>query len=172
MKIERGTHTKQRPTAERLRTLLDYCQETGRFTWRFNRGGRAVAGSVAGATDKRGYICINVDCHLYKAHRLAWLYVYGEWPDGEIDHIDGQPANNAIANLRVADRTAQNRNRKINKTNTFGLKGVGRHGKRFKASIKIDYKSILIGVYDTPEEAHSAYVAEASRRFGQFARAG
>jgi hypothetical protein len=172
MKIKRGTHTKQTPSAERLRTLLHYCEETGQFTWRVNRGGKAIAGTIAGTPDKHGYICINVDCRLYKAHRLAWLYVHGEWPEREIDHIDGHPANNSISNLRVADRHDQNRNRRINKTNRLGVKGVRQFGLRFEARIKVNYQNIVIGRYDTAQEAHAAYVREATRRFGEFARAG
>lgn len=167
----RGVHTKQRPSQDRLRELLSFDPEAGVFTWRVNRGGKARAGSVAGTPDKHGYICIHIDCGLYKAHRLAWLYVNGEWPVGEIDHADGNPSNNAIANLRAADRTKQNRNRKINKTNRLGLKGVRKFGARFEARIKVNYRKIVIGVYDTPEEAHSAYVREANRLFGEFARA-
>lgn len=85
-------------TVERLRELLDYDPETGVFRWKEPRR-KCRVGEVAGSLRKDGYVKIQVDGRFYQAHRLAWLCVYGVWPSA-IDHIDGNRANNAIANLR------------------------------------------------------------------------
>lgn len=159
-------------TAERLRELLFYDPDAGTFTWRVARGGRATVGSLAGAISKRGYKSIFIDYKQFRSHRLAWLYVYGKWPDGEIDHINGNPSDNRIRNLRVSDRTNQCRNAKTKSTNLIGLKGVTAAGDRFRARIRVNYRLINIGRFNTAEEAHAAYVREAKRLFGEFARAG
>ena len=100
---------KPRVSAERLRQLLDYAPETGRFYWRKQRGS-AAAGSEAGTWHSHGYRVINIDGVAYYAHRLAWLYVHGEHPAGEIDHINAIPADDRIANLRQCSRSENARN--------------------------------------------------------------
>ena len=87
-----------------------------------------------------------------------------------IDHIDGNPLNNTRKNLRQCT-TAQNmRNQKLKSTNTTGFKGVFRHGERFRAQIMFNYKSIHLGIFDTAEDAHSAYKVAAQKYFGEFVR--
>ena len=88
-----------RLTAERLRQLLDYSPETGLFYWRVKRGSVA-AGTEAGTWHGNGYRKIHIDGVPHLAHRLAWLYVHGEHPTGEIDHRNGNPADNRISKLR------------------------------------------------------------------------
>lgn len=75
-------------TAERLRELLEYDEDTGVFKRKARTSNRISIGDIAGSSDAKGYVCIRVGGKTYKAHRLAWLYVYGEWPTGEIDHIN------------------------------------------------------------------------------------
>src|SRR5262245_57095359 len=89
-------------TRERLLELLEYDPETALLTWKQDRGGKAKTGIVAGRLAANGYIDITIDSRRYKAHRLAWLYVHGEWPPEEIDHRDLDKANNRLANLRPA----------------------------------------------------------------------
>ena len=94
-------------TAERLRELLHYDPETGVFTWKIRTSNRVKVGSIAGVIDPNGYIRIRLDGRLHQAHRLAWLYMAGQWPAIHIDHINGEKAYNRWCNLREATH-AQN----------------------------------------------------------------
>ena len=132
-------------TAAEVRSLLDYDPDTGVFTWRIRPGTTPAectfnarnGGKIAGAINGDGYRCISVHDRSYRATRLAWLYVTGEWPALEIDHEDGDVANDRFANLRLADRQQQQRNR-----GSFRgvLKGTKRtpYG-RYQAQIGVDY---------------------------------
>ena len=128
---------------ERLKELYSYDDKSGEFTRLTNAGGYAI-GSVAGRLSN-GYISIGIDGKEYGAHRLAWMYVYGEVPLFEIDHIDRNRSNNAIDNLRAATSSENNLNRKIFKNNTSGCKGVSFTDNRWRASITIDGKRINLG---------------------------
>lgn len=160
-------------TADAVRQLLDYDQATGVFRWRVQRGGRAAPGTVAGTPDDRGATIIRIGKRHFKAHRLAWLHVHGEWPSLDVDHIDGNPANNAISNLRLATMAQNLANAKRRKDNIVGLKGVSPRcdGKAFRARIAIGGRQLHLGSFPTAEEAHAAYMAAAERLFGEFARA-
>ena len=158
-------------TAEELREQLDYDPETGVFTWRVAKSNRVKVGGIAGSYDRDGYIRIQVRGRLCGAHRLAWLYVHGAWPLEQIDHINGVRDDNRIANLRDATNTDNCRNAKKRRDTRCALKGVYMEGKRFCASICVRGKNIRLGLYDTEEEAHAAYVAAAEKEFGAFARA-
>ena len=146
-------------TAERLRELLHYDPETGVFT-RLVRSGPAKVGDVAGTADTHGYIQISVDGALYLAHRLAFLWMTGEWPPHQVDHINGVRADNRFANLRPATNAENMQNvRRPYSSNRIGLLGVCRHGNRFRATIKVDGRCIHLGTFDAPEQAHAAYLA-------------
>ncbi|MFN7883268.1 MAG: HNH endonuclease [bacterium] len=147
-------------TAERLRELLDYCPRTGAFRWRKSRGGK-IEGSVAGYSAKNGYLQLGVDKKLYLAHRLAWLYVYGEWPARDVDHANGDRRDNRAANLRLASRSQNMQNqRRAHKDSKSGYLGVGLHASGlWRASITIDRTHTHLGYFKTPEEAHEAYIA-------------
>src|SRR4029450_2313606 len=114
-------------TAERLRELLDYDPETGDFTWKVNR--RCVrSGSVAGNVNcVDGYCYIGVDARRYHAHRLAWLYIKGAWPNDQIDHINGNKADNRFANLRQATHSQNQANGGRYSNNASGYNGVTLH---------------------------------------------
>jgi HNH endonuclease/AP2 domain len=147
-------------SAEQLRQVLDYDSLTGAFTWRLRPNRRIKVGDVAGSRDSGGYIAIRVLGRLNQAHRLAWLYTYGVWPDGHIDHIDGIRTNNSIANLRdVTHRINLQNQRQASSNNTHGFLGVSRNGNRWKAQIMVNGKNIHIGSHDSPELAHAAYIA-------------
>lgn len=157
-------------TAWRLRELLHYDPLTGVFTWVKDAGrwGRIKAGSVAGHQNSRGYMQIRVDERMYKAHRLAWLYMTGKWPEHQIDHISGVRHENAWCNLREATNSQNQQNvRKARSDNKCGLLGVSRDRDRWKAQIKIDGSNKSLGTFDTPEQAHAAYL-EAKARMHPF----
>jgi hypothetical protein len=149
-------------TAQRLREVFDYNPETGLFT-RLTSRGPAKAGELLGAkSNSRGYCLIGIDYEQYGAHRLAWLHVHGEWPKHFIDHIDGNPLNNRIANLRdVPHGTNMENQRQARRDNkATGLLGVKvRMAGRFQARIQVSGETRYLGTFNTPEEAHQAYLA-------------
>lgn len=146
-------------TADRLKELLNYNPDTGVFIWAKNRRKRK-RGEVSGSWHKDGYRKIKVDGRDYQAHRLAWLYVTGEWPQFTIDHIDGNRGNNVWRNLRDVPHAVNQQNRKTHqKSSTNGFMGVTRSGKRWTARIRLNGERKGLGVFDTPELAHNAYIA-------------
>ncbi|WP_046239044.1 HNH endonuclease [Delftia tsuruhatensis] len=151
-------------TQSRLFERLSYDKETGIFTNRFS-GSRKSKGEVSGRLNKFGYRQIQIDKKLYSAHRLAWLYVNGEWPDGLIDHINRVRDDNRISNLRVVTRAENNQNIGMLKTNTSGYRGVhyDARGRKWRASITVENKKVSLGSHLTPEKAYEAYV-DAARR--------
>ena len=156
-------------TAERLRELLEYDPETGAFTWRVSTSNRVRAGSVAGHLHSKWYINIQIDGRLYLAHRLAWLYIHGAWPEAEIDHIDDDPSNNRLANLREVTNQKNHQNqRRANTDSSTGLIGASPKKGKFQAQIMINNKKRFLGYFETPEAAHEAYI-EAKRQH-QFTR--
>ncbi len=158
-------------TPDRLRKLLDYDTATGRFVWRVTRQCRRV-GDCAGCVENNGYMRIRVDGQRHMAHRLAFMHVYGRCPSGQIDHIDGDRTNNRIDNLREASPSENIANTGRLRTNTSGLKGAffKRETARWFAKIVKNGRSRHLGYFATAEEAHAAYVAEAQRLHGSFAR--
>lgn len=146
-------------TAERLRQLLSYDPETGVFRRRVTQTNRNKVGDVAGTPNDKGYLLIMVDGRRYLAHRLAWFYVYGEWPAGEIDHINRQRSDNRIANLRDATRSLNTQNTGMFSSNTSGKKGVSFHraSGKWQARIGLDGRLIHLGVHATKELAALAY---------------
>jgi len=151
---------KNTTTAARVRELLFYDPNTGVFTWRLNRGGRK-AGSVAGrGGHQRGYRLIGVDGKTYLEHRLAWLYVTGEWPQDEVDHIDGKTDNNRIANLRQASRVQNSQNSKRYVGATSMHPGVYWNKSRGKWAVRIrvgDGSRKFLGRYDDEYPAALMY---------------
>jgi len=155
------TAAQQALEAKRLRDVLNYDALTGVFTWRgqTTKNSRRIAGQVTGCPDNQGYLKIQIDGKSFRAHRLAWLYVHGEWPRGHIDHVNGNRSDNRIDNLRDTTREVNLQNqRKAVCTNKSGLLGVSSSGNRWRASIRIDGIKTHIGVFETPQMAHQAYV--------------
>jgi len=148
-------------TAEELRNLLAYDPTIGIFTWKQRVAKCVQIDNVAGNTNKIGYVTIGLRKKVYKAHRLAWLYIHGSWPNGLIDHINGIKSDNRLSNLRVINETGNSENvRKPNKRNKSGFMGVILFQNKWRASITIKRKTHRIGDYITPEEAHQAYLEE------------
>ena len=112
-----------------LHELFDYNPVTGGWTNKTNRGSRARVGHPAGSLDKDGYVRIRISSIDYQAHRLAWAYVHGDFPEGEqpfIDHINGNPSDNRITNLKISSQAENNKNKKMKSNNTSGVTGVSR----------------------------------------------
>ena len=165
-------------TPEQLRAALDYDPLTGVFKWKHRPecppfwNGR-WAGRDAGVTDN-GYRVVTVNRNRYPASRLAWLFVYGEWPENLIDHANGDTGDNRIANLRDATTSQNGGNMRMPQRNKSGFKGVSWVEKRKKwaAQIGVRGKYYNLGSYDTAKEAHEAYCRAAARLHGEFARFG
>jgi HNH endonuclease len=120
------------PPIDRLRELFSYNPETGLFTRRAAvGGGRYPAGVVAGSKTNNGYIVVRIDGCLYFAHRLAWYFVYGTWPE-EIDHLNHKSDDNRIANLRPASHTLNILNSKLQVGSRSGITGVYNDGPRYR----------------------------------------
>lgn len=157
-------------TQARLKELLEYDPDTGVFTRRVSSG-NATAGSVAGRSLPSGHIQIGLDGRRYYAHRLAWLYVYGNWPSAEIDHVNRSPADNRLSNLREATRHENGAKRSIFNNNTSGVKGVyweAAYGK-WHARIRVNGELRSLGRFVSLDEAAAAYAAAARQCFGDFA---
>lgn len=153
-------------THDRLLEILDYDPETGVFVWKTQPCRRLRAGERAGSLRCDGYRFIRINHKQYSEHRLAWFYVHGRWPAVCIDHVNRDPSDNRISNLREADHT-QNR---VNRGAPAGkMKGARFNGSGWVASIKAYGKSKYLGTFSTEEEASRAYAEAASRIFGEFA---
>jgi hypothetical protein len=162
-------------TPERLRELLDYDPETGEFTWRVTRNHNARHGQRAGSTHGKGYWGIAIDGRKYQAHRLAFLHIFGKWPDGDLDHANGVRTDNRIANLRLATRSQNAANRRCSRRNiSSGFKGVHFEPQtgQYRARIGKHGKSQHLGLFRTAADAHAAYCAAAREVHGAFWRAG
>ena len=155
-------------TAAALRQILIYYAHTGQFIWR----GGCHAGWVAGGKNRKGYWRIWLFGKYWSAHRLAWLYVVGEWPDREIDHVDCDKLNNRFANLREAT-SAENKWNTTKQSGTLSsYKGVTWHKSgKWQASIRSHGKQLHLGLFSTEAEAHVAYCKAAIDQHGPFARA-
>lgn len=154
----------KQPEALRLaevKRFLSYDANAGSFTWIESRSRTAKAGMQAGSKDNHGYIKVMFQQKLYKAHRLAWFYVYGEWPAGQIDHINGDRADNRISNLRIVSnkQNQENVGRKAN--NTSGYRGVSFYRKsgKYEAHIRHNGKKRHVGTFLTAEDASQAAMA-------------
>jgi hypothetical protein len=143
-----------------LQRLLSYDPNTGNFTW-LTRVSNVPAGSVAGTKNSKGYIQIRANGQRYLAHKLAWFYTHGVWPTKLIDHINGIPDDNRIANLREvsANENMHNQRRAHSRTQSgyLGVSLVKSRGK-WQAGLGVSGRFKFLGYFDTPEEAHTAYL--------------
>lgn len=143
-------------TQERLKELLHYEPETGWFTWRVNNSVAAV-GQRAGGDHGLGYRSIGLDYKKFLEHKLAWLYMTGEWPEEEIDHINRDRADNRWPNLKRASRSQNGHNKGQHPRNTTGYKGVYRSGPdHFVARIQIRNQTIHLGRFKDINDAIAA----------------
>jgi hypothetical protein len=167
---------KEAISAEELRELLRYDPDDGHLYWlKIGKGvSSARLDTPAGVIHRiKRYRIIGVRRRVYTAHRLIWLYVHGEWPDGEIDHIDGDRANNKITNLRDVSHKQNMANRCRHSNNMIGMKGVSWRPRdnRWRAQIWDAGKARHLGYFASAAEAKSAYDFAARALFGEFMRA-
>lgn len=158
--------------AERVRELLSYDPDTGVFTWLVSlagRGGGVQIGKVAGSIDTKGRRQIKIDGHAYFAHRLAFLWMTGEWPADQVDHRDRDHSNNRWLNLREASPSQNAMNRKPFRPKHDLPRGAhALPSGRYAACIQLDGRLRHIGVFDTAEAAHTAYETKAREVHGAF----
>lgn len=150
------------PTAETLRLLFHYSPEDGVFTRLKQVDARFPVGQTVGHRASNGYVRFTVAGYRTTAHRLAWLYMTGEWPTNDIDHIDGDRTNNRWSNLRHVSRSVNLQNIRQAKSHnrSTGLLGAYQCGARFTSRIQILGKDKYLGVFATAQEAHLAYLRE------------
>lgn len=154
--------------AELFRSAIEYFPETGLFVWKVSPGRKVPAGSMAGSISHWGYWVIRYRGRLYRAHRVAWLLMTGNWPAKDIDHRNGDRSDNRWNNLREATRAQNAANRIVRGKYPKGVT-LHRCGK-FQAQIKKNGKKHYLGLFHTAEGAATAYAIAAKQFFGEFAR--
>lgn len=160
-------------TKNELMQLLSYDANTGLFVRLKRTCNRINVGDIAGWKDADGYLNISLHGKKWKSHRLAWLYVYGKFPEQEIDHINGIKSDNRLCNLRQATRSQNCTNRGMPSHNKSGFKGVQwrQHAKKFCAVIYKNKKKFFLGYFDTAEKASEVYLKASFELHGDFAKA-
>ncbi|MBX9902143.1 MAG: HNH endonuclease [Burkholderiaceae bacterium] len=144
-------------TQSELKEIVFYDQSTGHFVWR-KRFRKSTGDDVAGSLFKNGYVYIQISNKSYRAHRLAWLYVYGNFPALYLDHINGDRSDNRIGNLREVSCSENMKNQRIGVKNTSGYLNISWQKSRLKWSVglKVNGKSINVGRFDSLDDAIKA----------------
>ena len=142
-------------TQKRLKELLKYSPDTGELVWVAQSSNRIKVGEVAGTMLTNGYLNISIDGQRYRAHRLAWLYVYGDLPINQIDHINRNKIDNRIVNLREVSNKENHRNMPLQRNNKTRISGVGwcRSQGRWRSHITVDGRFIHLGYRDSMLDA-------------------
>lgn len=162
--------------AREISRLICYNPETGVFTYKPRDGDNSfnakIAGKHAGRRRSDGYVTVKLYGRHYQAARLAWACMKGEWPPGEVDHINGVPSDNRMENLRQATHQQNAMNRRRRSDNTSGYKGVSfnKQAGKWQATICISGRNCYLGLFASAEEAAAAYQAAAPQFHDQFAR--
>jgi hypothetical protein len=165
--------TKSILTQAELKEQLHYNPDTGLFTRLISNSNRVKIGCIAGGMDKKtGYIRIVVNRKMYYAHRLAFLFMEGNFPQNLVDHANGIPYDNRWLNISHASRAENQRNIGLRIDNKSGFRGVSYYKSRgkYEAYCNTDGKRTKLGYYDTAEAASDAYKAFAKSNYGQFYR--
>lgn len=166
--------TEQRVSAELLPTLFSCDFSTGELIWKerdpatFRKAAtfnKQFAGRPALTALNKGYRCGRLFDRMVQAHRVVFALAHGRWPVGQVDHIDGNPANNRLDNLREVTNAENHRNERRPRNNTSGVAGVGLRGDRWRAHIKVNFRQIHLGVFSSKEEAIEAR-RRAEREYG------
>ena len=152
---------------KRMVGLFEY--KEGDLIWKVRSGNRIHVGDIAGtiATVGRRYVQVEGKKHL--VHRIIWFMHYGDCPEF-LDHIDGDPLNNRIENLRPATKAQNAMNRRVMKTNKLKTKGVHKRGDKYYAQIAMSGNVFPLGSFSTLLEASATYQRAALKHFGEYAR--
>lgn len=158
-------------TQAELQAVLDYDPLTGLFHWKQRVAQSIQIGDVAGSLADSGYMAIRIQDKLYYAHRLAWMFVHGEWVE-LLDHDDMDKSNNRISNLRPTSSAGNNQNCGVRRSNKSGYKGVSWHDRRgvWHANIMSNRKQTFLGSFSSPIQAAKAYDDAAIAQHGAFAK--
>jgi hypothetical protein len=148
-------------TKERLKQLATYDPETGLLICSMNRrGSKNKAGDILGSINRSGHVEVQLDGRKYFVHRLAVLYMTGEMPDGVIDHINRNPADNRWINLRVVTQVENGHNQnRLPEHNKTGYVGVHHWNGKYRAKLVVNKKQLHLGTFDDPAAASAAYEA-------------
>ena len=160
---------RQELTQQELKSLISYNPETGLFTW-LKSAGRVKKCDIAGYLNQKGYVEIRINGSLYKAHRLAVLYMTGRWPE-ITDHKNRVKHDNRWSNLRICNKSENNRNRGMLSNNTSGFKGVTgpTPSGKWKAEIVVGNKKICLGHFSTAYEAGIVASEARKKHYGEYA---
>jgi hypothetical protein len=154
--------------------FLSYSPETGEFRWKKRPANRVKVGDLAGSVTGQGYREIELRGIIYRCNRLAWLFMTGEWPSGEVDHANTIEGDDRFENLRDATKAQNQHNRRRNWRGTSRYKGVHFHKLTGKwgASIQVNGERRHLGLFDLEEDAAQVRILESVALHGAFARAG
>ena len=161
-------------TQSELQEVLNYNPDTGIFTWKIKTCKKICVGKIAGHIASNGYINLSIKKKSYLAHRLAWLYVNGNFTKHTIDHINGNKKDNRIVNLREATKSENSWNRKMQIDNTSGIKGVYWFSERNKwvARISVNKQNIFLGTFINLKLAENAVIEARNKYHGEFSNHG
>jgi hypothetical protein len=158
------------PSHEEILEMLEYDKETGDMTWKVRRGRMAWPGAKAGTMGPIGYKQVGLFGFRYMLHRVAWFMHYGEWPENELDHINGIRDDNRIENLRPATREQNTQFCKMRKDNTTGVKGVSFRDGRYLARVRLNGTRKHIGIFSNLNDAEAAIKAAREEMHKEFAK--
>ena len=152
---DRITAVRSRPIPDGINESLRYCADSGKVFWVKSSGPCARIGFEAGYLNPDGYRRVTFNGRMFMTHRVVWLLIHNEWPDGEIDHIDGNRANNRIENLRVVTQSQNLRNKKSKKGSTSGNNGVhfDARCKKWRVQIRMNGTVHHLGLFESKESA-------------------
>lgn len=157
-------------TQAELKSRLHYDQNTGLFTAIIKTAKRVKIGDISGSVNSDGYVNIFVKNVSYKSHRLVWLYLYGKFPEGQIDHINGIKNDNRLCNLRECTQQQNHKNVGIRASNTSGYKCVSfnKRAEKWTARCHAGKKRYFLGYFDSAIDASIAYETFAKKHHGEF----
>lgn len=157
-------------TQARLKDVLQYDPESGVFTWSSCRRNHINKGAVAGGVNQEGYVEIKIFQRRYKAHRLAWFYMTGQWPE-VIDHINRKRDDNRFCNLRDCSIQQNSCNTGLSDRNTSGYRGVSKHKQsgKWKVDVKVKGKKLFFGLFEDIELAGLVAEEARSKMHGDYA---